>query len=72
MLTTFFLTATVAITGIIDDDVASKYKSCHRKLFLRRFGPQGWDLGVNAGIWASKLGFGRQGGDLGLKARPRI
>ena len=29
-------------------------------------GIQGWDLGLEAEIWASKLGFGPQGGDLVL------
>ena len=26
-----------------------------------------WDLGLEAGIWASRLGFGPQDWDLGLK-----
>ena len=32
------------------------------------FGPCGWDLGLKAGIWASRLGFGPHGWELGLKA----
>ena len=27
-----------------------------------------WDLGLQAGIWASRLGFGPQGRNLGLEA----
>ena len=30
--------------------------------------PQSWELGLEAGIWASMLGFGPQGWNLGLKA----
>ena len=32
-----------------------------------RFGPQGWDLGLQARILAFRLGFGPRGWDLGLK-----
>ena len=32
------------------------------------FRPQGWDLGLKAGIGASRLVFGLQGWDLGFKA----
>ena len=32
------------------------------------FGPEGWDLGLKAGIWASRLRFGPQGWVFGLKA----
>ena len=32
------------------------------------FGPQGWDLDLQAGIWALRLGFGPQSWDLGLEA----
>ena len=32
------------------------------------FGPQGWDLGLEAEIWALRLGFGPQGWGLGLNA----
>ena len=27
-----------------------------------------WDLGLEVGIWASRLGFGPQGWDMGLEA----
>ena len=36
---------------------------------LLGFGPHSWDLGLKAGIWASRLGFGPRGWDLGLEAR---
>ena len=32
------------------------------------FGPQGGDLGLMAGIWASRLGVGPKGWDFGLQA----
>ena len=32
------------------------------------FGPWGWNLGLEVGIWASRLGFGPQGWDIGLEA----
>ena len=32
------------------------------------FRPQSWDLGLKAGIWASRLEFGPQGQDLSLEA----
>ena len=32
------------------------------------FGPWGWDLGLEGGIWASRLGFGPGGWDMGLQA----
>ena len=32
-----------------------------------RFGPQGWNLGLQARIWALRLGFGPRVWDLGLK-----
>ena len=31
------------------------------------FKPQGWDLGLEAGVWASRLGFRPRGRDLGLE-----
>ena len=31
-------------------------------------GPWGWDLGLEGGIWASRLGFGSRGSDEGLQA----
>ena len=34
--------------------------------YRQGFGPQGWDLGLEARIWASRLGFGPVGWDLGL------
>ena len=30
--------------------------------------PWGWDLGLESGIWASRLRFGPQGWDMGLEA----
>ena len=30
------------------------------------FGSRGWDLGLEVGIWASRLGLGPRGGELGL------
>ena len=32
------------------------------------FGLQDWDLGLKAGIWASRLGYGPGGWDTGLEA----
>ena len=32
------------------------------------FGPWGWNLGLEVGIWSSRLGFGPQGRDMGLEA----
>ena len=32
------------------------------------FEPQDWDLGLKAGIWASRLGYGPGGWDTGLEA----
>ena len=31
------------------------------------FGPQGWDLGLETGIWASRLEFGPRDWDFGLE-----
>ena len=36
------------------------------KAFELEFRPYGSDLGLEAGIWASKLGFGPRGWDLGI------
>ena len=33
------------------------------------FGPRRWDLRLEAGIWASRLGFWPRGCDLSFKAR---
>ena len=32
--------------------------------FMLGFGPRGWDLGLEAGIWASRLEFGPRDWDL--------
>ena len=32
-------------------------------------GKKAWDLGLTAGIWARRLGFGPQGWDIDLEAK---
>ena len=38
---------------------------------LLGFGPQDWDLGLKAGIWASRLRYGPGGGGAGRRRRRR-
>ena len=41
---------------------AAKSQSQSPKSFLKGFGPRGWDMGLEAEIWASRLGGGGCGG----------
>ena len=43
--------------------------SCSPSVVLTRLGsgPQGWDFGLETGIWASRLGLGPRGWNLDLK-----